>query len=375
MINSLFLKRFIHNNFNGKDKLNLNDVKQKLLMFFEEDELKINDADLINYLNEIGFEEIDIQQTQKNVVGIENMIDKENEDLEDDTLEELNLDAFFDDYDGTQHLKEVGDFRDNKQMLKLYHENSEKDSMLFNKILVNNQPLVDTIAKKYLFKSKGMTLEDLINEGNFGLMRAIERFETIREVSFSTYAHIWIRQSITRAIADKSNMVRIPVYLTDQINKMNRIERDLEAINNKVHVEEVCSLMEIDEEKYYKLKEIQHCFLHEVSLNGKITVENANDEIIDFIPAMNSDYIEVPSVEDIVLLHEKLKVIESELNQLPERERKILVLRFGLEDGEPKTLEEVGRVIGVTRERIRQIEAKAINKLRNSSKLKSIKTN
>ena len=130
--------------------------------------------------------------------------------------------------------------------------------------------------------------------------------------------------------------------------------------------------MEINEEKYYKLKEIQHCFLHEVSLNGKITVENANDEIIDFIPAMNSDYIEVPSVEDIALLHEKLKVIESELNQLPERERKIIILRFGLEDGEPKTLEEVGRVIGVTRERIRQIEAKALKKLRKSSKLKFI---
>ena len=373
MINSLFLKRFIHNNFNGKDKLNLNDVKQKLLVFFEEDELKINDADLINYLNEIGFEKIEIQQTQKNVVGIENMIDNENEGLEEDTFEELNLDSFFDDYDDTEHLKEVGDFRDNKQMLKLYHENSEKDSILFNKILVNNQPLVDKIAKKYLFKSKGMTLEDLINEGNFGLIRAIERFETIREVSFSTYAHIWIKQSITRAIANKSNMVRIPVHVLEQINKMNRIERELEAINNKVRVEEVCSLMEINEEKYYKLKEIQHCFLHEVSLNGKITVENANDEIIDFIPAMNSDYIEVHSVEDIALLHERLKVIESELNQLPERERKIVILRFGLEDGEPKTLEEVGKVIGVTRERIRQIEAKALKKLRKSSKLKSIK--
>lgn len=373
MINSLFLKRFIHNNFNGKDKLNLNDVKQKLLVFFEEDELKINDADLINYLNEVGFEKIEIQQTQKNVVGIENMIDNENEGLEEDTFEELNLDSFFDDYDDTEHLKEVGDFRDNKQMLKLYHENSEKDSILFNKILVNNQPLVDKIAKKYLFKSKGMTLEDLINEGNFGLMRAIERFETIREVSFSTYAHIWIKQSITRAIANKSNMVRIPVHVLEQINKMNRIERELEAINNKVRVEEVCSLMEINEEKYYKLKEIQHCFLHEVSLNGKITVENANDEIIDFVPAMNSDYIEVHSVEDIALLHERLKVIESELNQLPERERKIVILRFGLEDGEPKTLEEIGKVIGVTRERIRQIEAKALKKLRKSSKLKSIK--
>ncbi|WP_161568926.1 RNA polymerase sigma factor RpoD/SigA [Exiguobacterium sp. SL-9] len=371
MNNSLFLKRFILNNFKVQEKISLEDIKQKLMIFFQQDTLNIKDDDLIIYLKELGFEKIEIleqsvQQNTKNDLEI---------NVEEEVIleEELTLDAFFDDYDSEHHLKIAGDYRDNKKMLELFHGNSEFDPLVFEKLMVNNQLLVEKIANRYLFMSKGMTLEDLISEGNLGLMKAIKKFDINMENSFSTYAFVWIRQSITRAIADKSNLIRIPVHMMEKINKMNRIERELESLKNKVCVEEVCSLMETTKEKYYWMKEIQHRFLHEVSLNGKIAVENANDEIIDFIPAMNSDFIIDPSVEEIALIHEKLIIIQSELNQLPYRERQIIVLRFGLENGDPQTLEEVGKVIGVTRERIRQIEAKIIRKLRNSKNIVALK--
>ncbi|UTT44567.1 sigma-70 family RNA polymerase sigma factor [Exiguobacterium aurantiacum] len=374
MIKSLFLKRFITNNFDVNEKLYLPDVKQKLVTFLGRDSLNIDDLDLIEFLKDAGFNEIEIQKVTHKKDESKKVDILEDEDEEEQ--EELTLDLFFDTiYDSDEHLKKAGDFRDNRRMLELYHNDQKRDATTFEKLVRNNQHLVKSVAAKYLFLSKSLTLEDLINEGNFGLMKAIEKFDLSKDNSFSTYAFIWIRQSITRAIADKSNMIRIPVHAIEKINKLNRIEREIEAAKSNVNIQEVCQVMEITEESYYRLKEIQYRFLHEVSLNSKITVENENDEIIDFIPAMDSDFLkEIKSIDDIILLQEVSAVVHQEINKLSERERDIIALRFGLGNQEPQTLEQVGKIMGVTRERIRQIEAKVLRKLRKSHYLTSIQS-
>lgn len=263
------------------------------------------------------------------------------------------------------YLKEIGriPLLSSEEEIELAKRMEEGDEEAKKKLSEANLRLTVSIAKRY--SGRGMQFLDLIQEGNLGLIKAVEKFDYRKGYKFSTYATWWIRQSITRAIADQARTIRIPVHMVETMNRVNRTSRRLlQEYGREPTPEEIAEAMNLPVERVLEISKISQ---EPVSLETPIG-EEEDSHLGDFI---QDEHIPVPADEAAhTLLREQLEKV---MDTLSEREQKVLALRFGLEDGKPHTLEEVGREFQVTRERIRQIEAKALRKLRHPTRSRKLR--
>ena len=299
------------------------------------------------------------------------VISEEDEDTSTDSVDKLLLDdnaitknLTIDD-PVRMYLKEIGQIKllSLDEELKLADRIMEGDEEAKRTLAESNLRLVVSIAKRYV--GRGMLFLDLIQEGNIGLMKAVEKFDVSKGYKFSTYATWWIRQAITRAIADQARTIRVPVHMVETINKLARIHRQLTLeLNREPSEEELSKKMNLPVER---IREILKISQEPVSLETPIGEED-DSHLGDFIKDEHN-----MSPEDYATNELLKQEISEVLLTLTEREEKVIKLRFGLEDGKSRTLEEVGQMFGVTRERIRQIEAKALRKLRHPSRSRKLK--
>ena len=263
------------------------------------------------------------------------------------------------------YLKEIGRVQllTPDEEVELAKRMAEGDQSARQRLAESNLRLVVSIAKRYV--GRGMHFLDLIQEGNLGLIKAVEKFDYTKGFKFSTYATWWIRQAITRAIADQARTIRIPVHMVETINKVKKVSAQLLHENgHEATVEEIAAAMDITEDK---VRDILRVAQEPVSLETPIG-EEEDSHLGDFIQDEDAQVPAEAAYQS--LLREQLVEV---LSTLTPREEKVLRLRFGLEDGRPRTLEEVGKEFAVTRERIRQIEAKALRKLRHPSRSKRLR--
>lgn len=263
------------------------------------------------------------------------------------------------------YLGEIGKHAllEREEEIELAKRVEQGDPAAIEKLIRSNLRLVVSIAKKYL--GRGLTMLDLIQEGNIGLMKAVQKYDWRRKYKFSTYATWWIRQAITRAIADQARTIRVPVHMVETINKFHRTQRELaQELGREPTPEEVAVAMELEPEKGREVLKIAQ---RPTSLQQKVG-EEGDSELGDFI---EDEMVLAPDeAASAELLKEQMKEV---LETLAPRERRVLELRFGLDDGRSRTLEEVGKEFAVTRERIRQIEAKALRKLKHPTRARKLK--
>jgi RNA polymerase primary sigma factor len=266
------------------------------------------------------------------------------------------------------YLKEIGKtpLLTSKEEKELARRIEAGDESARQKLIQANLRLVVSIAKRYVNRSPHLSILDLVQEGNIGLSRAVDKFDYRKGFKFSTYATWWIRQAVTRALADYSRTIRIPVHMVETITKYMQTKRRLmQELGREPLPEEIASELGVDVEKVHYIQKISQ---EVISLETPIGDDDEDSVLSDFIKDETS--LSPDQLASAALLRDQIREILVDLN---ERERKILSMRFGLDDNIPHTLEEVGKIFGVTRERIRQIEAKALEKIRQHSKVKKLK--
>ena len=327
----------------------------EILYFFPDLEKDINGVE--DLFEELEKEGVDVRET-KEFLKIEDNL----KDLGTVSKDKVKIDPI------QLYLKEIGRvaFLTAEEEKELARKIEKGDKEAINKLMRANLRLVVSIAKRYIGKSPNLTLLDLIQEGNIGLRRAVEKFDWRRGYKFSTYATWWIRQAVTRALADQARTIRIPVHMVETISKYTKVRRRLlQDLGREPLAEEIAAEMGLDVTKVHHIRKISQ---ETVSLETPVGEDEDDSVLAEFI---EDEKTVAPSVQaGRSLLKERLKEI---LIDLSPREQKILSMRFGLNDGYTHTLEEVGQEFGVTRERIRQIEAKALTKIRDHEKLKKLK--
>ncbi len=348
---------------------------QDLLKLGRQKDLILDEADILNatkdlHLSKEQYDKILVFLRRNNidVIVMDDDADIDLSDEEDVELDKLDLsipDSISIEDPVRMYLKEIGKvpLLSAEEEKELARRMADGDTEARKKLAEANLRLVVSIAKRYV--GRGMLFLDLIQEGNLGLIKAVEKFDYQKGYKFSTYATWWIRQAITRAIADQARTIRIPVHMVETINKLIRVSRQLlQELGREPTPEEIAAEMEIPVER---VREILKISQEPVSLETPIG-EEEDSHLGDFI---QDDNVPVPAdAATFTLLKEQLGEV---LETLTDREKKVLELRFGLEDGRSRTLEEVGKEFNVTRERIRQIEAKALRKLRHPSRSRKLK--
>ncbi|OGN28829.1 MAG: RNA polymerase sigma factor RpoD [Candidatus Yanofskybacteria bacterium RIFCSPLOWO2_01_FULL_49_25] len=304
-----------------------------------------------------------------NVLDTGKVFAEEREDKEYEEKKKLEIEQMEAGSDSVQmYLREIGRYPllTSEEEVELAKRIEKQDESARQRLMLSNLRLVVSIAKKYVGRSQNLTLLDLIQEGNIGLSRAVDKFDFRKGFKFSTYATWWIRQGITRALADQARTIRIPVHMIETINKYQQVVRRLvQDLGREPLPEETAAEMGVEVEKIRHIIKISQ---DTVPLEAPVGDEDGDSVLADFVA--DEESVSPETIAGRRILRDHLREI---IGDLAQREQKILEMRFGLADGVTHTLEEVGKVFGVTRERIRQIEAKALEKIRQHHKVEKLK--